>query len=239
MEGSVCGARFASLPLRTPRFGPFCMSLLNGRGGRCKWAPSGSSLMSGNSVDFRHRPRIEGKVPGFDVLLDLFELGRAGDDARYFRMGEEPAEGKVEKRAAACLGDLLQLLDTIPIALGHIALREPFHIAEAAILRHRRPALIFAGQKAARERIIGQEPEAIGADRRQQFFFGIADQHAVLVLAGDEGVQAGLARGPERLDHLPGDEIGATDVAHLALMDEIVERPRSLLDRCRRVWKCN
>jgi hypothetical protein len=47
-----------------------------------------------------------------------------------------------------------------------------------------------------------------------------------------------MARGPLRLDHLLGGEVGAADVAHLALMDEIVERAQGLLDRRQRIGRC-
>src|SRR5262249_59574890 len=42
-------------------------------------------------------------------------------------------------------------------------------------------------------------------------------------------------RGPQRIDQLPGRHVAAADVAHLALVDEIVERAQRLLDRSERV----
>ena len=44
-----------------------------------------------------------------------------------------------------------------------------------------------------------------------------------------------MLRGPLRLDHLPGGQGRAADVAHLALAHEIVERAQGLLDRGQRV----
>ena len=61
------------------------------------------------------------------------------------------------------------------------------------------------------------------------------DEQAVFVLAGDEAREVVGARGPQRVDHLPGRHLAAADVAHLALVHEIVERAQRLLDRRERI----
>src|SRR5260370_40161289 len=53
----------------------------------------------------------------------------------------------------------------------------------------------------------------------------------VLVLRGDERREALVARALLGLPDLRGGEIGAADVAHLALPHEIVQCPQRLLDR--------
>ena len=49
-------------------------------------------------------------------------------------------------------------------------------------------------------------------------------------LLGAEALQAALARGPLRLDDLPGRVRGGADVADLALLHEVGERAERLLD---------
>src|SRR5207248_10796430 len=70
-----------------------------------------------------------------------------------------------------------------------------------------------------------------GLDNRHQLLVELALQQAVAFLAADVTLEAEMGRGPLRLDHLPSRQCRACDVANLALMDEIVERPQRLLDR--------
>ena len=55
------------------------------------------------------------QLAGFDVLLDLLGLGRAGDDAGDRRAGQQPGEGEFQRRVAARLGEVDQLLGLLPV----------------------------------------------------------------------------------------------------------------------------
>ena len=57
-----------------------------------------------------------------------------------------------------------------------------------------------------------------------------ADEQRVGRLLGAEALQAPLARGPLRLDDLPGGERRGADVADLALLDEVGQRAEGLVD---------
>ena len=59
---------------------------------------------------------------------------------------------------------------------------------------------------------------------------GLAIDQAVFVLHADEGVSAQLLRDPQRIHHVPGGEIRTTDMAHLAALDQVVERTQRFLD---------
>src|SRR5260370_678974 len=145
-----------------------------------------------------------------------------------------PTATPLEASATPDAGERLEPLDLLPVLLGQIALRQPLNCSEPRPLGHG-IALVFAAEEPARQREIGQEAEAVGFYRRQQLALDVAGDEAVLVLAGDEGVEGAVARGPGRLDHLPRCVVGAADVAHLALAHEVVERAQRLLDRRQRV----
>ena len=169
------------------------------------------------------------------VLLELLGLRRAGDDARHVGLGGEPAEGELEQAAAVALGEVLQPLDFPPVGLGHVAVGEALRGGEPRALRRRRVALVLAGQKPARQREERQQPHPVRLDRRHELALDVAHDEAVLVLARDEGVEVPRVGRPLRLDHLPGGEVRAADVADLALADEVVEGAQRLLDRRQRV----
>jgi len=71
--------------------------------------------------------------------------------------------------------------------------------------------------------------------RRHELALDVAHDEAVLVLARGEGVEVPRVGYPPRLDHLPGGEVRAADVADLALAGEVVEGAQRLLDRRQRV----
>jgi hypothetical protein len=63
----------------------------------------------------------------------------------------------------------------------------------------------------------------------------VAHQQTVFVLAGDEALAAQRLGHAHGIDDAPGRIVGAADVAHLALPDEVVERPHRLVDRRQRI----
>ena len=108
-------------------------------------------------------------------------------------------------------------------------------VGEPRALRWRRVALVLAGQEPARQREERQQPHPVRLDRRHELALDVAHEKAVLVLARGEGIEVPRLGRPLRLDHLPGGEVRAADVADLALAHEIVERAQRLLDRRQRV----
>src|SRR6516164_4093641 len=190
--------------------------------------------MNGEPVDLRHV--FGGQVPcqGLSVLFHLRRLRRTGDDTCHLRPRPEPAKSKLEQAVATCRAKVLETLYRLPMRRGQKAVGEPAHESEASILRHRGVALILAGQQATREREKWQKPQPMCADRRNEFALNIANHKTVFVLTTDERGAAGLLGGPQRVDDLPGRQIGATDVSDLAGAHEVVKRSQGFFDR--REW---
>ena len=68
-----------------------------------------------------------------------------------------------------------------------------------------------------------------------QLVLDVAVEQGVLVLGADEPLVAARLGRPVRVDDLPPGEVGAADVAHLALEHQLVQRRERLLDRGDRV----
>ena len=79
----------------------------------------------------------------------------------------------------------------------------------------------------------GRKPIPSLSQSGQHFVLGLALDERVVVLHGDEAVEAGTARDLLGGFDLLGGEVGRADPAHLALVDEVVERAERLLDRRR------
>src|SRR5271166_1810964 len=189
----------------------------------------------GQAIDLLHLCSCQCPAGRADILLDLFRPGGPGDDARHLRAPRQPADGELEERAAALGGEALEALDDRPIIVGQIAVGRSLHIGQTGAFWHRRVAFVLAGQQAVSQRRERDQAEAIGLQHRHHLAVEPARQQAVLLLARDEMVQAVIFGRPLRLDDLPGRERRATDVADLALADQIVERPQGLLDRGQRI----
>src|SRR6266478_8933735 len=96
-------------------------------------------------------------------------------------------------------------------------------------------ALVLAGQEAVGERREWDQAEIVGLQYRHHLAIEPARQEAVLLLTRNKVVKAVIPSRPLGLDDLPARQGRAADVADLALADEIVERPQSLLDRRQRI----
>ena len=139
-----------------------------------------------------------------DIGRDLLRRGRAGDDARHHRAVQQPAEGEVEQAVPARRAERGETLDRVPVRLGQIALGDVRHRGQPSARRRRRVAAVFPGQQAVGERRERDQAEPIGLQHRHQRVVELALQHVVALLAGDEGREIEMLRGPLRLDDLPG-----------------------------------
>ena len=170
--------------------------------------------------------RRDGKVVG-----QLLRRARADDQRGDGGLGQYVGQRDLGGRDAARLGDADQRLDDVVQALL-IVDRWLVPVGEAP--RSGRGLLapaVLAGQQAARKRAPDQDPEALVDRERYQFVLRLAGLQRVVDLLADEPRQAEPFRGAEGLHQLPGGVVGGTDVAHLALLDQQVERPERLLER--------
>src|ERR1700722_17169395 len=94
---------------------------------------------------------------------------------------------------------------------------------------------VFAGEQSAGEREIGQQAYPASDHGRDRILLHGTAKDAVFVLRRDESMQFGAARRLIGFYELRGREIGAADVADLALLDQVVERAQCLFDRRRRI----
>ena len=141
---------------------------------------------------------------------------------------EQPRDGELAGRDALLGSDLLHALDEVEVALEVLALEARVGPAEVVLgeIVGRRD---LAGEEAAPERAVGDEADAELADRREDLVLGVARPERVLGLKRADRVD--LMRAPDRA----GGCLGEAQVAHLALLDELLHRAHRLLDRRVRV----
>ena len=174
---------------------------------------------------------LEGDLGRGELALELLHGARADDRRRDRGVVDHERDRQLDHRQAGVLGDLGQLLDRLELALvlgqRHVVARgQPL----ARGRRRRAVGGPAARQPAARERAVGEDAHAVALRGRQDVELDLAHEHRVRRLLGAEPLQAALARGPLRLDDLPGRERRRADGADLALLDEVGERAERLLD---------
>ena len=84
---------------------------------------------------------------------------------------------------AAGLREGLQLFDDVLVARRGVAILQGGRLGEAGVGGCDRAALVFAGEKPARQREERQQAEPVFLRRRQQILFDAAYHEAVFVLA--------------------------------------------------------
>src|SRR5581483_1285468 len=166
------------------------------------------------------------RLPGAGLAVRAHLLGprRAGDHRRDGGHGGEAADREREERHAALVGEPPEALEAVPALLGDLAAGE-------TSLGRLLAADVLAGEEAAREREVGEHPDAEPFAGGEDLVLDPALDERVVVLRRDEAGEAALARGRVRLLDLGGGEVRGADVAHLAFLHELVQRTERLLDR--------
>ena len=134
-----------------------------------------------------------------------------------------------------------------PRDLGqHVEDREPLFLVHRREIELRAPrgfvaalAREFAGEKSAGKRAPDQEPEPLILDQRNRLALELASSQRIVRLRAPEALEMLLPRHRQRLHQLPGGQIRAADVAHLAGAHEIVERAQRVFDVRQRVGAVN
>src|SRR5439155_9479730 len=89
--------------------------------------------------------------------------------------------------------------------------------------------VVLSGQVPAGEWAPDEEAQALVLAHGQEFVLGLAGDQAVVGLHAGEAAQVALLGCPEGFHRLPRGEVGASDVAHLALPYEVGERAEALV----------
>ena len=101
---------------------------------------------------------------------------------------------------------------------------------EAGAGLRRLARLVATRQHAAGERVVGDDADAVRAAERQHLVLDHPKQQVVARLDAVEAGEAVRVAGPEGVTQLPGREVGAADVAHLARLDQCVQGAQRLLN---------
>ena len=164
------------------------------------------------------------------VGVHLLGARRAGDDRADLMVAQQPREGQAQQRYL----DLLGVVEQRPHpSLDLVA--EPVH---AAIGRHRREPgalgkrlarLHLAGEQSVGERVEGQEANTeLVAGVEHAVALRFAGEQRVLVL--DRGERGPRSRRGLRLAKLGLVQVRTADLAHLARVDQAVQRAQGVVD---------
>src|SRR5208283_811093 len=196
-------------------------------------------LSAGELVHFGEFLRGQFPISRLHVLGDLLGAGRAGNYAGNLRLRPEPCHGQLEHRVLAAARELLEPFEHREIFVGERLLRHPLHQRKPGALWRLGAAPVFSGQKSTSLWKVRQDTYSELAACGDEFAFDAAVEQVVLVLRGDVRGKSAAARYPERIDGLPRGEVTASDIAHLAGADEIVQRLERFLLRRLRVRRVN
>src|SRR3954447_5843313 len=173
---------------------------------------------------------VKRELLGGDGVVEVLELGGADDRRRHPGLVQEPGEGHLRCRHAACGGDFGNAVDDGEVELRRIEAVSP-GVGASACRQLLALARAVAGKEAAGERAPGQHGDPLIDALRDHLPLLLAVDEVVVVLHGHE------ARGRDglRLGELPGEHAARADVSRLACADHVVQRFHRLLDRSPRV----
>src|ERR1039458_10171433 len=167
-----------------------------------------------------------------ELGLQLLHRARPDDRRGHRRVADHERDREVDERDTGLLGELGQRVGRVELALIS---REREVIAGGQTLRAgrggRRLTLAPAArQPAAGERAPWDHTHAVALGGSQQIALHAPHKQRVWRLLAAGAPEAAIASGPLGLDDLRGRERRGAQVADLALMDEVRQRPERLLD---------
>ncbi len=144
-------------------------------------------------------------------------------------MGEEPAEGEVQDGVPLVVGQGVQG--------GHLGQPPPAEVGSPSLVPGGQSGAtgrslsrpVLAAEETAGQGEVGQEGGLCALAEGQDLVLGLAVQEVVLVLHADEAGRTVGHGGGGLLEHPPG-EVGAAQLADLALGDQFAQRPQRVGD---------
>ena len=129
---------------------------------------------------------------GGRVGLRLLGLGRTRDHARDRRSGEQPRDRELRERVPVIAGERVERLDPVEHLVGErVVDAVGGHPGQAGAGRRRLVAVVLAGEHAARQREVRDEPDTVAlAGVEHTEALRPASQQAVLVLHAHETGEA-------------------------------------------------
>ena len=158
-----------------------------------------------------------------DVLLHVGGRIAAGDGRRHLGMGEDPVDRRLRHGAAMGGRDLEQDLQGPARRLVEVLLQvagAPGGVKGA--VRRRLSGGIHAGEQAHAQGTVSHDPKALVALRRPHLTLQFSVEEVVGVLDAEQGIEPEAVLRPQRLEHLPGLEVGDAHVACLAGAHHVV-----------------
>jgi hypothetical protein len=177
---------------------------------------------------------VEGVRGGGQRCVQLPGVAGADDRGGDRLVGQHPGDRQGHDVHPGLVGELAHRLDgvehplvPVPVLVHRpgVAEREP-----GAVLGRRGP-VVLAGQQPARDRVVGDNADAVLGAERQHLPLDLAEQQVVPGLHGVEAGKPQRLRAADRPDQLVGQEVGTSDVPDLARAHEVVERGQRLVDR--------
>src|SRR3954451_3551398 len=161
-------------------------------------------------------------VGGWKECFELLHRSGPDDGRRDAGVVEDERDGHLDERQAGFLGQHGEVLDGVELALvcrhGHV---EP---AGRSCRRGRGCCGVLAPparEPTPAERAVGQRPHAVTTHRGQDVLLDATHEQGVRRLLGDEPLQVPLTSNPLGLHDLRAGVGRGTDVADLALVNEV------------------
>src|SRR5271157_4328827 len=162
-------------------------------------------------------------MQGAEIFVEVSGPFRTGDRHDVLPLSEDPSQRQLARRATLGHGKLFDRCHKIEVFLEVLALK-PWRVAAEVVRRQVIDRLELAGQEAATQRTVSDEPNAQFAHARQDLGFGLAAPERILRLQrGDRVNRCG-----------PTDRCGCSfrqpEVTHFSRLHQVRHRPDRLLD---------
>jgi len=158
-------------------------------------------------------------------IVELFQVPRTHDGTGHAWLGQNPGEGQLRGRGSALTGGLHETFDDVEGIAGEVAFIVVSEGLEASAAGHGLPTSVLTSEHSSGQRIVGDDPQALGLAQRQDLALDGPVQRVVHWLDADKACPMAPLRGPQELAQLPGSQVRAAQIAHLALAHHVVQRP--------------
>src|SRR6266581_4743506 len=175
---------------------------------------------------------VELEINGEQRLIELFGFAGTDDGRGNGGILQHPGDGNLCKQEMALIATLLEVfycfqLRLVPVA-GLIELPGILN-REAGVLLWRLPGMIASCEDTARERIVGNHPDALIGGQGKQFGLDVAEEKIVARLHAIEARDVQCVTRPQCFTEQPGGIVRAADIEYLTTANEIVQSAQRFL----------